>query len=70
MAGTLNKKGKSPFPDSSQNPKSKCVRDFHSYTDNGFSLYPGDNERIVEGIIADKSLDEKIKNGTNCLTLS
>ena len=69
MAGTLNKKGKFPFFDPSQNPKSKGVPDFHSYTDNGFTLNPGDNEQIVESIIANQSLFEKIKNGKNSFNL-
>lgn len=61
MAGTLNKKGKSPFFNPSQNPKSKGVPDFHSYTDNGFTLYPGDNKRIVEMVIDDQSLLKKLR---------
>lgn len=68
-AGTINKKGRSPFFAPSQNCKSKYVPDFHSYTDDGYTLYPGDNERIVEVDIANQSLFEKIKNGKNTLNL-
>lgn len=63
MAGTLNKKGKSPFFDPSQNPKSKAVPDFNSCTDNGFTLFPVDNERIVKAVITNQSLFEKLRMG-------
>ena len=70
IAGTLNKKGKSPFFDFSQNPKSKVVPDFNSYTDNGVILYPADNERIFEAVITNQSLFENINNGTKkCFNL-
>ena len=63
IAGTLNKKGKSPFFNPSQNPKSKGIPDFHSYTDNGFTLHPFDNEQIVEAFFDDQVLLNKIKKG-------
>lgn len=64
IAGTVNKKGKKPFFDPSQNPKQKGpIADFHPCTDNGFIVHPADGESIIETEISNESLLDSISNG-------
>jgi len=64
MAGTKNKKGKSPLYNPSQNPKNMGkLPDFHSATDNGFVVHPYDTESVIEVEVENSELLNEIISG-------
>lgn len=61
MAGTKNKKGKSPSYNPSQNPKDRGkLPDFHPATDCGFVIHPADTESVIEVECDNRELINKI----------
>jgi len=64
VSGTKNKKDKLPYFDASQtNAKSGRLKNFHPYTDNGITIYPVNNESIIEVSIKDDAMLEQILSG-------
>ncbi len=64
ISGTLSKKGKCPSFDGTQSIRNKGkIDDYHEYSDKGITIYPGDNEKVIQIDVEDVLVKEAILSG-------